>query len=89
MRTGKDRMRCVAVQRPVRSSGVTIEPGDLIIADADGAVAVGIAHLGRVVELAERIEQTEQRIVDAVRAGSTLAQARAELGYHTVQSRTT
>jgi len=39
-------------------------------------------------ELAERIEDTERRIVDAVRTGSTLRQARTELGYHTLQSRT-
>jgi len=88
MRTGKDRVRCVAVQQPVRISGVTIAPDDLITADADGAVAVGAQHLDAVVELAERIEDTERRIVDAVRTGSTLRQARTELGYHTLQSRT-
>jgi regulator of RNase E activity RraA len=87
MRTGKDRVRCSAVQQPVQINGVTITTGDLIAADADGAVAVAATHLDRVVELAERIEQTERRIVDAVRAGSTLARARAELGYHALQSR--
>lgn len=89
MRTGKDRVRCVAVQQPVFINGVSIAPGDLITADADGVVAVGAAHLDRVVELAERIEHTERRIVQAVLAGSTLAHARADLGYHALQSHTT
>jgi len=87
MRTGKDRVRCVAVQQPLRIGGVTIVPGDLITADADGVVAVGAAHLESVVELAEHIEDTERRIVEAVRAGGTLAQARADLGYHALQSK--
>ncbi len=88
MRTGKDRVRCVAVQQPVLISGVCITPGDLITADGDGVVAVGAAHLDTVVELAEHIEHTERRIVEAVRAGSTLAQARADLDYHALQRRT-
>ena len=87
MRTGKDRVRCVAVQQPLHISGVTIAPGDLVTADADGVVAVGAAHLGAVVELAEHIEDTERRLVEAVRTGRTLAQARADLGYHALQSR--
>jgi 4-hydroxy-4-methyl-2-oxoglutarate aldolase len=89
MRTGKDRVRCVAVQEPVHIGEVRIAPGDLITADSDGVVAVGAAHLDAVVELAEHIEDVERRIVDAVRAGRTLAQARADLGYHSLQSRTT
>lgn len=86
MRTGKDRVRCAALQQPVLISGVTVAPGDLITADADGVVAVGAAHLDCVAELAEHIEHTERRIIEAVRAGSTLAQARADLGYHALQS---
>jgi 4-hydroxy-4-methyl-2-oxoglutarate aldolase len=88
MRTGKDRVRCVAVQQPVHIGGVAIAPGDLITADGDGVVAVGAAHLDAVVDLAEHIEDTERRIVDAVRAGRTLAEARGDLGYHSLQSRT-
>jgi len=88
MRTGKDRVRCVAVQQPVLISGVHIAPGDLITGDGDGVVAVPADELGTVVELAEHIEHTERRIVEAVRAGSTLTQARADLGYHALQSRT-
>ena len=87
MRTGKDRVRCVAVQQPVLIDGVTIAPGDLVTADADGVVAVLVAHLDGVAELAERIEATERRILEAVSAGRTLIQARADHGYHALQSR--
>jgi regulator of RNase E activity RraA len=88
MRTGKDRVRCVAVQQPVLISGVRIAPGDLVTADGDGVAAVAAAHLDAVVELAYHIEHAERRIVEAVGAGSTLAQARADLGYHALQRRT-
>ena len=86
MRTGKDRVRCVAVQEPVVVGGVRIAPGDVVTADPDGVVAVAAEHAPAVAELAEHIERTEARIVAAVRAGSTLARARRDHGYHRLQS---
>ncbi|MFC4063512.1 RraA family protein [Actinoplanes subglobosus] len=87
MRTGKDRVRLVAVGEPLRVSGVTIKPGDLVCADADGAVVVPTADAIRVAELAAHIERVEAEIVAAARAGSTLRAARERFGYHQLQSR--
>jgi len=85
MRTGKDRVRLAAVGVPITIDRVTICPGDLVTGDADGVVIVASRHLQRTVEIAEDIDRTEHRIVDAVRAGATLRQARAALGYHQLQ----
>lgn len=87
MRTGKDRVRLAAVQIPLTISEVAIVPGDLVVADADGVVVVAAGQLDRVVELAENIERTEQRISAAVRAGTSLRWARADVGYHHLQRR--
>jgi 4-hydroxy-4-methyl-2-oxoglutarate aldolase len=87
MRTGKDRVRLVAVGEPLTVSGVDIRPGALVCADADGAVAVPAAEAERVVELAENIEQVEADIVAAVRSGSSLRAARERFGYHDLQRR--
>jgi regulator of RNase E activity RraA len=87
MRTGKDRVRVAAVQKALTIDGVVVNPGDILVADEDGAVVVPAARWDEVVEIARRIEEVEQAIVDAVRGGATLARARAEHGYHVLQSR--
>ena len=87
MRTGKDRVRLAAVGEPLSIAGIEIEAGTLMCADADGVVAVPASLAEQVAETAERIEQAEQDIVAAVRGGSTLQAARAEHGYHALQSR--
>lgn len=87
MRTGKDRVRLVSVGRQLTISGVDIHPGAIVCADANGVVAVPEASAGRIADIAERIEQAESQIVAAVRAGSTLRQARETFGYHRLQRR--
>lgn len=87
MRTGKDRVRLVAVGEPVTVNGVQIHPGDLVCADADGVLAVPAAEAERVTDLAERIERVEYAIVAAAREGGTLREARERFGYHTLQTR--
>lgn len=86
MHTGKDRVNLVAVNEPVTLCGIAVRPGDLICGDADGALVVPAGRAVEVVELAERIEETERRIVAAVRAGSTLRQARIDHRYHDLQA---
>ena len=87
MRTGKDRVRLVAVNTAVTINDVEISPLDIICGDADGALAVPAARAEEIAGIAERIEGVEARIIGAVKAGSTLVQARADLGYHDLQWR--
>jgi len=86
MRTGKDRVRMVATGRELSIGCSTVKPGDLICGDSDGVLAVAAERVTEVLGLAEQIEATETRIVEAVRAGSSLRDARAELGYHSLQT---
>lgn len=87
MRTGKDRVRVAAVQTAVTIDGVLIRPGDILVADDDGAVVVPAARWDEVADIARRIDRVEEAIVDAVRDGATLAEARAGHGYHSLQTR--
>jgi regulator of RNase E activity RraA len=87
MRTGKDRVRLVAVGCQLTIAGVDICRGVIVCADADGVVAVPEACAERIAGVAERIEQVESAIVAGVRAGSTLRQARERFGYHDLQRR--
>lgn len=86
MRTGKDRVRAAAVQTPVTIDRVLIHPGDILVADDDGTVVVPAAWWDEVVAIARHIDRVEEAIVEAVRGGATLAEARAEHGYHSLQT---
>jgi regulator of RNase E activity RraA len=88
MRTGKDRVRVEQIGGPVAIGGVRVEPDDLLRGDGDGLVAIPAARADEVVATALSIEAVEERIRAAVREGQPLRQARAALGYHTLQRRT-
>jgi 4-hydroxy-4-methyl-2-oxoglutarate aldolase len=87
MRTGKDRVQLVDTQLPVSVGGVRVRSGDLIVGDADGVVVIPAERAHEIHEVAESIEAREEEIRRRVTAGARLVDARAELGYFTLQSR--
>lgn len=87
MMTGKDRVELESVGRAVQISGVQVCPGDLIVADENGAVCVPFLMAERTLELATLIEKTEKSIIDAIKNGMALGEARAKMGYHHLQTK--
>lgn len=87
MRTGKDRVRVDGYNVPVNVGGVRVEHGDYLLGDADGVVAIPASQAAQVIEIAAQIADAEQHIRELVDAGHTLAAARREHGYHTLQTR--
>jgi regulator of RNase E activity RraA len=87
MRTGKDRVRVEDIGVPVSIGGIRIEPGDLVLGDGDGIVTIPAARAEEVLATAREIERAEDAIRAAIEAGRSLREARAEAGYHTLQSR--
>ncbi|GGD29055.1 diguanylate cyclase [Microbacterium faecale] len=85
MRTGKDRVEVASVGTPVSIGGVQVRSGDAIIGDADGVLVVPRDIEEAVLEICASISAREDAIVDAVLAGSSLADARAAHGYHLLQ----
>jgi 4-hydroxy-4-methyl-2-oxoglutarate aldolase len=76
MVTGKDRVELDAVGVPVSVSGVQVRPGDVILGDDTGVIVVPQGLVQQIVELAEKIDETDRRIVDELRRGSSLRDAR-------------
>ena len=85
MRTGKDRVRVEATQVAVSIGGVRVEPGDLLLGDGDGLVAIPASRAQEVLAAAAEIERAEDTIRRAVEAGTPLREARRAVGYHTLQ----
>lgn len=86
MRTGKDRVQVEAEQVPVTIGGARVAPGDILRGDRDGVIVIPRAHEEAVLATAEAIARAEDGIRDAVRAGTSITEARAAFGYHRLQS---
>lgn len=87
MRTGKDRVRLDGIEVPVTIGGVTVNPGDLLLGDINGVVAIPADRAEEVIETSEMIRDVEDSIRAEILAGSSLRDARARAGYHQLQTR--
>lgn len=87
MRTGKDRVYVDAVNGPVTLSDVQVYPGDIILGDDSGVVVIPRSKEEEVIGIAEMIDQKEQEIIELVKSGHTLKDAREMTGYHHLQAK--
>lgn len=87
MRTGKDRVRLDVSQTPVNIGGVRVEPGDYLLGDGDGLVAIPARRINEILAAATEIRAKEDQIREAIASGESLREARAKAGYHGLQSR--
>ena len=85
MRTGKDRVEVAEVGAPVSIGGVKVRPGDLIVGDSDGVIAVPQEIEDEVLEICEQISSRESAILADVLSGVGIAEARKRHGYHLLQ----
>jgi 4-hydroxy-4-methyl-2-oxoglutarate aldolase len=88
MRTGKDRATADSINSIVQLAGVRVEPGDWLVGDEDGVVAIPAIKVEAVIRVAEEIHEAEDNIRRAVDEGARLVDARRSFRYHRVQSKT-
>lgn len=84
MKSGKGRARMVAANEPVVVRGTPVSPGDVVVADASGVLAVPRGLLPDVLEGVRLVTEREARIATDVDAGHRLDEARARHGYHDI-----
>ena len=87
MRPGKDRVQVESVNTTVAIGTVRVAARDIVVADANGVVIVPRGRARDVAATARRIEEVESRIREQIAQGRTLGEARAALGYHTLQTK--
>jgi len=85
MRTGKDRVQVESVNTTVGIGTVRVVSRDIVVADANGVVIVPRQRAREVAETARQIETVEAAIRERIAQGDTIREARAALGYHTLQ----
>lgn len=81
MRSGKNRVQKSGEQCPITVNGVVIHPGDILFADDNGVLVIPVKVLADVLVKAKAICQTEHKIIDAVRKGQRLDEARERYHY--------
>jgi len=74
MISARNRVIQVAAACPVRVAGVAVAQDDYVIADNCGTVFIAQAQIAKVLDLAERIDRRQAGMVDAVRAGRSVAE---------------
>lgn len=87
MVTGKDRVQVDAVNVPVAISGVQVKPGDIMLGDDTGVVVIPRERAADVLATAREIAEKEDVIVQEIKKGATLREARSRVGYHNLQTR--
>ena len=87
MRTGKDRVQVEQTQCAVEIGGVRVRPGDLMVGDADGVLAIPREREAEILDLADEITAAENAIREAVENGMSLREAREKHRYHSLQTR--
>ncbi|MEO8098108.1 MAG: RraA family protein [Acidobacteriota bacterium] len=87
MRTGKDRVQVEAMGGIVNIGDARCAAGDILRGDSDGVLVIPKAHETAILDAAEEIDATEDRIRKAVQQGMTLREARVQHGYHSLQTR--
>ncbi|HXV61329.1 MAG TPA: RraA family protein [Vicinamibacteria bacterium] len=87
MRTGKDRVQLDGLNVTIAIGGARVSPGDFLLGDADGVVAVPRTRARDVIAQAKAIEAAEDRIREAVQGGMRLDEARKKFKYFKLQSR--
>ena len=76
--TGRTRLKVDAINRPIEIDGVSVNPGDVIVADSTGIVVVPHADAERVAELAEGYARDDRAAEAAIRNGMSFSQAMAK-----------
>ncbi|MFD7130792.1 RraA family protein [Streptomyces sp. NPDC059894] len=72
------RIKTLSLNEPVVMGGVTIEPGDLIVADSDGVVRIPARHVEEVLRIATDIEEREKEQTKLILQAGSLREGLAK-----------
>jgi 4-hydroxy-4-methyl-2-oxoglutarate aldolase len=86
MVSARNRIVQVNSGQPIQVAGVTVKEDDFVIADRCGTVFVPSEHIGQVLDLAERIEQRQQGMVEAVRSGRSVEEVMHDKQFEAIKA---
>lgn len=78
IRTGKARVHVEAYRKPVNIGDARVQPGDLLVRDADGVVALPAEHEDTILATAEASSVAEDAIRNLLARGARFDEAREQ-----------
>lgn len=87
MISARNRVVQIASGTPVQMAGVTVHEDDYVIADRCGTVFVPAARIHDVLDLGERIARRQDGMVQAVRAGRSVAEVMHDEEFEAIAAR--
>jgi 4-hydroxy-4-methyl-2-oxoglutarate aldolase len=82
--TARGRIMQQSFNEEIQFAGVQVHPGDLVIADASGAVFVPRAREAGVIGQAEALAGREAAMADAIRKGRSVLEVMETMGYESM-----
>lgn len=82
MRSGKNRVYKSEQQKTIVIGDVIINPGDIIFGDDNGVLSIPKNLLEDIIYKVKNIFKTEENIINAVKSGASLKEARIKHHYH-------
>jgi regulator of RNase E activity RraA len=82
--TARGRIMQQSFNQEIACAGVQVHPGDLVIADASGAVFIPRARETEVIAQAEALAGREAAMAEAIRGGRSIVEVMETMGYETM-----
>jgi 4-hydroxy-4-methyl-2-oxoglutarate aldolase len=82
--TARGRIMQQSFNQEIAFAGVQVHPGDLVIADASGAVFIPRTREAEVIAQAEALASREAAMADAIRGGRSIVEVMETMGYETM-----
>ncbi|HEX9880531.1 MAG TPA: RraA family protein [Candidatus Binatia bacterium] len=82
--TARGRVMQKSFNEEIQFAGVQVHPGDLVIADHSGVVIIPREKAEQVITEAEALVATEARMAEGIRAGRSVVDVMANLGYESM-----
>ena len=76
--TGRTRLKVEAINIPVAVGGVTVSPGDIVVADGTGVVSIPKAQTNEVLRFAEKCQRDDNAAMADMKAGLSFSDAMAK-----------
>ena len=77
----RGRSSCAGYGIDVQLGGVRVRPGDLVMGDDNGVLVIPIERAKEVLEFAQMVKATEDRVIAAVRSGMDPIEAHEKVNY--------
>jgi len=77
----RGRSSCAGYGIDVTLGGVRVRPGDYIVADDNGTIVIPAERITEVIEFAQKVKATEDRVIAQVRAGMDPVEAHEKVNY--------